>query len=79
MPGSDCYIYIGYYEHHAAEFTAQLGVSEFFTTGTTAIHRLPAEAKSKGMVFGMDGKKAAGLNPKGIYIINGEKRIVKGE
>lgn len=78
-PNSDCYIYIGYYEHHAAEFTAQLGVSEFFTTGTTAIHCLPAEAKSKGTVFGMDGKKAAGLNPKGIYIINGEKRIVKGK
>ncbi len=78
-PNSECYIFIGYYEEHTAEFTAQLGVSQFFTTGTTSIHRLPAEALSKDAIFSLDGKKADGLHSKGIYIINGEKRMVKGK
>lgn len=72
----ECYLYIGYYEHHANDYTAQLGDAQFFTTGTTAIEKLPLVQPNKSKIFHLNGTRATSLHPNGIYIINGEKRLV---
>ena len=73
----NCYINIGYYKNHADEFSTQLGPSQYFKVDTTSVSATPMPQGCDGMIFKIDGTKVVRPVEKGIYIINGKKRLVK--
>ena len=75
--GRDCYIYIGYFKNHTDEFSTQLGVSPHFHVGTTSVEKLPLTEVDNGMIYRIDGVRVERPMQKGIYIIKGEKRLLK--
>lgn len=75
--GRSCYIYVGYFKNHTDEFSTQLGTSPYFTTDVTSLQQVPISVLGKGMTFRLDGTKVTYPQQPGIYIINGQKRLVK--
>lgn len=73
----NCYINIGYYKNHTDEFSTQLGTSQYFKVDTTSVSATPMPQGCDGMIFKIDGTQVSRPVEKGIYIINGKKRLVK--
>lgn len=73
----NCYINIGYYRNHTDEFSTQLGASQYFKTDVTSLQQVPVPESGKGSTFRLDGTKVIRPHQPGIYIINGQKRLVK--
>lgn len=73
----NCYINIGYYRNHTDEFSTQLGASQYFKTDVTSLQQVPVPESGKGNTFRLDGTKVMRPHQPGIYIINGQKRLVK--
>ena len=75
--GRSCYISIGYFQNHTDEFSTQLAVSQPFSVGTTTVIHTPMPQGRDRMIFKIDGTRVSRPVERGIYIINGKKRLVK--
>ncbi len=73
----NCYISIGYYQQHTDEYSTQLGASQYFKTDVTSLQQVPVSVPGKDNTFRLDGTKVMRPHQPGIYIINGQKRLVK--
>ncbi len=71
-----CYISVGYYQQHTDEFATPLGAPCYFQPGTTAIEHVPQTAlRHKPTIYRLNGTPVTQPTRKGIYIVDGVKRV----